>query len=153
MRSSPGISMYVIPATVQKTTRAISHIEKMFEKAISIVIQKAAVEIHKDAKVAAPVDFGVLRGSVYFDVKNKITYKSPAALDKIRSGAKTTIPFKNAESDKNGLNAFVGSSLDYAFKQDVRTGYLSMAYSKTAPKVKPAIERAIKEEIKKSTLG
>ena len=153
MRSRPGISMYVIPATVQKTTRAISQLEQRFERAISLRIQEAAVTIHKDAKVAAPVDFGVLRGSIYFDVKNKITYKAPGASDNIRSGAKTTIPFKNAESDKKGLNAFVGSSLDYAFKQDVRTGYLSSAYSKTAPKVKPAIERAIKEEIKKSRLG
>ena len=154
MRSSgPGISMYVVPASVQRTVKAINQIEQQFEKAIARVIQEAGINIQRDAKANAPVDFGVLRASVYIDYRKSAIYKAKnAPADRIRQGAKTMVPYRSGESEKSGLNAFIGSDLNYAAAQDNKTNFLSDAYNKWNPKVKPAIDKAIKEEIKKSTL-
>ena len=154
MRSSaPGISMYVIPASVQRTVKAINHIEKQFEKAIAQVIQEVAVNIHREAKEDAPVNFGVLRASVYIDYRKGTKYRPKnAPADKIKPGAKTMVPYHNAQSDKSGLNAIVGSDLSYAAAQEAKHGFLSNAYKKWHPKIKPGIEKNIRETIKKSTL-
>ena len=155
MRSSaPGISMYVIPASVQRTVKAINQIEQQFEKAIAQVIQEVAVNIHREAKQPPmPVDFGVLRASVYIDYRKATLYKPKnAPADRIRQGAKTMVPYRSAETDKSGLNAIVGSGLSYAAAQDAKHGFLSNAYKKWKPKIKPGIEKNIRETIKKSVL-
>ena len=154
MRSSTGISMYVIPASVQRTVKAINQIEQQFEKAIAQVIQEVAVNIHREAKQPPmPVDFGVLRASVYIDYRKGTKYRPKnAPADKIKPGAKTMVPYHNAQSDKSGLNAIVGSDLSYAAEQEAKHHFLQKAYNKWQPKVKPGIEKNIRETIKKSTL-
>ena len=156
MRSSgPGISMYVIPASVQRTVKAINQIEQQFEKAIAQVIQEVAVNIHREAKQTPPmpVDFGVLRASVYIDYRKATLYKPKnAPADRIRQGAKTMVPYRSAETDKSGLNAIVGSDLSYAAEQEAKHHFLQKAYNKWQPKIKPGIEKNIRETIKKSVL-
>ena len=145
--------MYVIPASVQRTVKAINQIEQQFEKAIAQVIQEVAVNIHREAKTDAPVDFGVLRASVYIDYRKATLYKPKnAPADRIRQGAKTMVPYRSAETDKSGLNAIVGSDLSYAAEQEAKHGFLAKAYNKWHPKIKPGIEKNIRETIKKSTL-
>lgn len=157
MRSKTGISISVIPMSVVNVKRSFDKLATDTQKRIAQVIAEAGLTIQKDAKTNAPVDFGILRASIYFDYRGGVREgKSGSGGRSARTGRIRTqpinIPRKNAESNKEGLNVFVGSLLDYANKQDVRTGFLNDAYKKTKPKVKPAIERQINEAIKK-TMG
>ena len=177
MRSSTGISMYVQPLSVKKTVDSFNRIGNMFHKAISKVIQEAAIRIENDAKSNAPVDYGILRASIYRDYKNKVSIRRTQVS---ASPSAVVIPQGAAESDKDGMNAIIGSNLNYAIYMEEGRGpfqvnsavniprvgwryigqhpgykaqpFLQPAYNKTSPKIKPAIDKAIKEEIKKSTL-
>jgi hypothetical protein len=155
MRNNTGISIQLVPASVKRTIDGINQLERNFEKAIADVIFKIGVNIQREAKQNAPVDFGFLRASIYLDTrKTVILEKSGISTVGQNSGrrntANTRIPDTGARSNKEGFNAIIGSNLNYARVQDVRTGYLSNAYAKWKPKVKPAIRKAMIHEIKRS---
>ena len=155
MRSKTGISISVIPMSVVNVKRSFDKLATDTQKRIARVIAEAGLTIQKDAKTNAPVDFGILRASIYFDYRGGVRdTRQGISSRSTKTGRIRTqpinIPRKNAESNKEGLNALVGSTLDYANKQDVRTGFLDNAYKKTKPKIKPAIERQINEAIKKT---
>ena len=164
MRSKTGISISVIPMSVVNVKRSLDKLATDTQKRIAQVIAEAGLTIQKDAKTNAPVDFGILRASIYFDYRGRV------------KDGKTGIG-NIPESSRDGLNAIIGSRLEYAALQEEGRGaylinrsvyiervgwrfigmhpgykaqpYLGPAYNKTAPKVGPAIERQINEAIKK----
>jgi hypothetical protein len=155
MRNNTGISIQLVPASVKRTIEGINQLERNFDKAIADVIYKIGINIHREAKQNAPVDFGILRASIYLDTrKTVILEKSGISAIGQNSGRRSTtntrIPSAGPRSDSSGFNAIIGSNLVYARVQDVRTGYLSNAYTKWKPKVKPAIRKAMIQEIKRS---
>lgn len=147
--------MYVIPATVQRTVRGLNQLEKSFERAIVRVIAEVGIRIQRDAKTKAPVDYGVLRASIYLDFKGRAQMNTSGITSTGRNSGKVRtsaviIQRPGGESDRSGLNAIIGSNMDYAQKQEDKHQYMTLAYNRWAPKVKPGIEKAIQEEIKKS---
>ena len=157
MRSKTGISISVIPMSVVNVKRSFDKLATDTQKRIARVISQSGLAIQLEAKQKAPKDFGVLAASIYFDYKGGVREDKKGISNRSSKTGKIrtqpiNIPRKNAESSKDGLNAFVGSPLDYANKQDVRTGYLSNAYRRIKPKIKPAIERELIKSVRK-TMG
>lgn len=139
--------MRVVPASVKSTVRNLSSINEKTEKAVSQVIQEIAINIQRDGKKGAPVDYGFLRASIYMDFKGK----GNVIKSGIRSGAKQlTIPTPAPESRKDGLNAIIGSDLEYAGKMEQRDRYLSNSYNRWAPRLKPAIEKNIAKVLREN---
>jgi hypothetical protein len=147
MKNNTGIAIRVVEQSIKKTVKNLSEINKKTQEAVSRVIQEIAVNIQRDAKKGAPVDFGFLRSSIYMDFKGKGKLIKSA----IKSGAKQlSIPTPAPESRKDGLNAIIGTDLDYAGRMEQRDMYLSNAYTRWAPKLKPAIEKNINEILNKN---
>lgn len=147
MAKAQGIAMYVVPRSIARTVKSISNMNKQIEAAVTRVIAEAAINIQREAKENAPVNFGFLRASIYLDFKGKGKMTKTG----IKSGAKQlTIPAPPAKSRKDGTDAFVGSDLNYSGRMEHRDRFLYSAYSKWAPRVKPAIEKSFRNIILKT---
>jgi hypothetical protein len=154
MKKHPGISLFVIPRSITRTVDALGKLEKGIEAAIGRVIAEIGINIQREAKQNAPVDFGFLRSSIYLDYKG-VGRMGRANINSIGANSnrpvkQLTIPTVAAESNKDGLNAFVGSDMDYAAKMNYKTRFLADAYNKWQPKLKRNIEHQINEQLKKA---
>ncbi|TVR41540.1 MAG: HK97 gp10 family phage protein [Cryomorphaceae bacterium] len=146
MAKQQGISINVVKSSLRNTVKNISDNDKRMQEAISKVIAEVGVNIQRDAKRNAPVDFGFLRASIYLD------FKGQGRQDKsgIRGGHRQlTIPLPRIESRKDGLDAIIGSDLDYSLKMERRDRFLQSAYRTWAPKIKPSIEKEINKILRK----
>jgi hypothetical protein len=154
MAKQQGISMYVVPRTVKRTVDSLSRLEKNIETAIGRVIAEIGINIHRESKQNAPVDFGFLRASVYFDYKGTGKF-GQASINSVGAnsgqvGKQLSIPTIAPESRKDGLNAIIGSDLDYSEKMNYKTKFMTNAYNNWKDRVKPNIEKAVIDQIKKA---
>lgn len=147
-----GIKFRVVK---QSQARVVGNLKKIRSDSFKLLpqaIQQTAVQIQTDAKKNAPVMFGLLRSSIYIDYRGNVSQKGSYQTSVTRGGKTMTLRqvmrTPSAQSDKNGLNAYVGSDLDYAELQNSKTGFLTKAYDKHAPRLEKSIDKIITQLVK-----
>jgi hypothetical protein len=148
MASKGGISVMVIPATKQRVLRRLARLNEKVAKDLPLIVDRIGKAIQLDARQNVPVDFGFLRASIYFDHKGRVNFKKTG----IREGTQTRqveIPFRNTETNRGGLTAFVGSDMDYALKNEFENkAYLFPAYEKHSARFITAIDNMLAKAVK-----
>ena len=88
-------------------------IDKTTEKKLAEMVGETGIKIQLDTKRLSPVKYGFLRASIYHDYKGAVRVDTRGIKPSPRQ---VTIPMKFSETTKSGLNSYVGSDLDYAYR-------------------------------------
>jgi hypothetical protein len=147
MATKNGISVMVLPQDRVKLIKKLRQVDSDFAAALPNMITQTAFAIQDDAKREARVQYGVLRASIYVDTKRQARMVKSGIEGK---GKQIPIPLRFPESRPDGLDAYVGSEMNYALKieMDVKP-YLFPAYEKHSKRFMQAVEKKLSEVIKK----
>jgi hypothetical protein len=138
----------VIPATRQRTIADIRRLSPNSDKLLKDIITNVAYNIQKDAKTSCPYQYGFLRSSIYVDNRGKINTGNSEVTPGSPRNRQLLIP-GIGESDSNGMNAIIGSAMDYAEKMDIMKPYLTPAFEKHSRKADELFKKALDRLTKK----
>ena len=154
MAGKQGISVQVIPKTKQQQIKRLQMLNGIFAQRLPILVAETGINIQKDAKREVQVDYGFLRASIYFDYKGKANQSKQGISNTSRRTGRTLtrqmeIPMHFAETTREGLTAYVGSDMDYAWKIELEVRpYLLPAFDRHAPRFERAVDNLIREAVK-----
>lgn len=109
------------------------------------MVGETGIRIQADAKRGARKRYGILRSSIYMDWQGRTRKQISVA----QGGKQSLLVFPDAsESDRDGLNAIIGSEVHYARKIETLEPYMEPAYEEHSDKLYEAIDKYIKKVTK-----
>ena len=130
---------------VRRLLNEFRTMEKQVDPNIKQMIGETGIRIQADAKRVAPIRYGILRSSIYFDWQGRTRKEVSIA----QGGKQSLLVFPPAsESDRDGLNAVIGSEVHYARKQENKHQFLELAYEEHSNELYQAVDNYIKRVTK-----
>ena len=152
-----GVHIEVVQHTFDDIEKTLKKFDRAATDQIATVVGEAGFQLQKDAKRLAPVDFGVLRASIYFDHKSKVLQDVSGISTIGKRGQQLRLDYSTLqvrkESGRKGLDVIVGSPLDYAEKQNNKTGFLTKSFRKISGEFSKEIEKELDKIIKRLGLN
>lgn len=144
-----GVTISVTRESAARLNRRFNEMSKSVQKKIPTLLTEAGMLIQADAKRGAPVRYGVLRSSIYFD--NRGNQRKEIGLNP--GASRQLLLFPPVESRTDGMDVIVGSIVEYAEKMEAnhptRRGFFQQAAEKHTDRFVKAVDALLAKEVKK----
>jgi len=139
------ISATLDQGSVQRTVRELDRYSKHTQDRIVKAIGETGFAIQRDAKIGAPVRYGVLWSSIYVDWKRGVSKQV-----RYDSQATVTPTFPKPESLQNGTDVIIGSIVEYAQRMEdyhpSKSRFLENAVDFHFPRLERAVSIILEKE-------
>ena len=144
-----GIQITLTKQSVDRVARSFDELDRRTQDNVKILLTEAGMFIQADAKRGAPVRYGVLWSSIYFDNRGNMRKEvslNPGADDQL-------LIFPRQESRKDGMDVIVGSIVEYAQKMEyghpTKRGFLMNAFETHSDRFVRTVDKLLERETKR----
>lgn len=143
-----GFNISVTQQSLSSTIRSFEQFEQRVTDRIGKALGETGFLIQRDAKMGAPVRYGVLWSSLYVDWKRRVQKEI-----RVSPGAPLAPTYPGPQSLNNGMDVIVGSIVEYAPKMEAhhptKAGFFSRAVDYHESRVQAAIDNIIERETRR----